>query len=88
MAQIEELKIGTAVLYRDILGEVTAGKIVGRRFNGGVEGDVDPDGYPYSPGEEPDRVKVAFLTKGVPPEDISVSCSPDQIEVNLNPTFR
>lgn len=52
---------------------------------GGIkEGDVEGGGYPYVRGEEPDRVKVTFPTIGVPPENVSISCSPTAVEL-INP---
>lgn len=81
MANIEDLRLGAAVRYHFTNGTVAEGIIAGRRMGGHTEGDVDPDGYPHAPGQEPDRVKVSFPTTGVPPETISVSCAPNAVEL-------
>ncbi len=81
MANVEDLWLGIAVLYRYSNGTAAEGVITGRRINGHTEGNVDPDGYPYVPGQEPNRVKVTFPTTGVPPETISISCAPSAVEL-------
>lgn len=85
MASVEDLHLGIAVRYRFRDGTALEGVITGRRVNGHTDGYVDPDGYLYASGQEPDRVKITFPTIGVPPETISVSCAPDVVEL-LSPS--
>ncbi len=81
MALIEDLYIGRRVRHWFTDGKFADGEIVGRRMGGQTEGDVDRDEYTYPPGKEPDRVKILFHTIGVPPEYVSVSESPDSVEL-------
>jgi hypothetical protein len=80
MTEIDGPKVGALVRYHFTKDDHIDGKIVGRRVNGCVEGDFGSEGYLYAVGDGPDRVKVAFPTIGVPPETISITCSPDAVE--------
>ena len=89
MAKIEDLKLGTEVVFFFTDGTARDGKITGRLMAGVLEGYVDPINPTESLEKKlslTDRVKVTFPTIGVPPETISVSCAPEAVRLLYPPT--
>ena len=81
MAAIEDLHLGTRVLFHFTDGTSQPGEITGRLMAGQMEGEVDLDQWTFAPGQQLQRVKVTFPTTGMPPEYVSVSCSPGAVDI-------
>jgi len=79
MAEIRDLSIGTRANYVYQDGKKQIGTIVGRKFGDIIEGDIDISHLNSHKTEN--FIKIKFDNLGVPPETISISGNPNNIEL-------